>query len=313
MGLSKTCAMLLGSVLATASPALAAANVAATTGGSVGGAAVTSADCGQSFVPGVTVGCTKTGPSDAQIIVRARAEADARLRGRTFAKHDGATNDTLATASASSTETVSFSELTVPVRARIRLRLTGTQSTSTDAVGELGASTQSFIRLGVRRNGSLAASDFDEIVLVRSQLDYGTFETNSVGTQRTMRGVESFSSVDVAPDLSRFAPVLEFWLDPGTSSFDWFWQFATNSRIESGLSGTARTQYFNTAAILGLEFLDADGMDVSDRLGVTFASGASYPLGTPAIPEPSSWALMIAGFGLAGFALRRRAALQMAG
>jgi hypothetical protein len=32
----------------------------------------------------------------------------------------------------------------------------------------------------------------------------------------------------------------------------------------------------------------------------------SVSLGTPAVPEPASWALMIAGFGLAGTVLRRR-------
>jgi hypothetical protein len=113
--------------------------------------------------------------------------------------------------------------------------------------------------------------------------------------------------------LSRFTPVLDFWLDPGTSSFDWFWQFATNSRVESGFTGTARTNYFSTATILGLEFLDADGVDISDTLGVSFASGASYPLGAAPIPEPGSWALMVAGFGLAGVALRRRTALRLPG
>lgn len=30
--------------------------------------------------------------------------------------------------------------------------------------------------------------------------------------------------------------------------------------------------------------------------------------GTPAVPEPASWAMLIAGFGLTGAALRRRRA-----
>ncbi|PZQ42179.1 MAG: hypothetical protein DI570_29865, partial [Phenylobacterium zucineum] len=34
----------------------------------------------------------------------------------------------------------------------------------------------------------------------------------------------------------------------------------------------------------------------------------SFVFGTGAIPEPGTWALMIAGFGLAGAALRRRRA-----
>ena len=35
---------------------------------------------------------------------------------------------------------------------------------------------------------------------------------------------------------------------------------------------------------------------------------ASFPVDTPAVPEPATWALMIVGFGFVGGALRRRAA-----
>jgi hypothetical protein len=302
---------LLGSALVAGAPAWAATNVAATASGLIGGATVPSADCGQVFVPDVQVGCVRTGPSAARFSASAKAESSGRLRGNSFATHSGAADDTLASASASSTETVSFSALTGPVTARIRLRLTGTQSASTDADGELGASTTSFIRLGVRRDGSFDPAAFDELVLVRSLRDFGSYELNTLGQERTVRGVSSFSEATVAPSLRRFTPVLEFQLDAGTTSVDWFWQFATNSRIESGFSGTARTSYFNTAAILGLAFFDADGVDISDTLGVSFASGASYSLGAPAVPEPATWAQMILGFGLAGALLRRRTALRL--
>jgi hypothetical protein len=42
-----------------------------------------------------------------------------------------------------------------------------------------------------------------------------------------------------------------------------------------------------------------------DLGGWTFVSEIDF-LGTAAVPEPGTWALMIAGFGLAGAALRRR-------
>ena len=44
-----------------------------------------------------------------------------------------------------------------------------------------------------------------------------------------------------------------------------------------------------------------------DGLTVTTTNqGAGFAVGTAAVPEPAAWALMIAGFGLVGTALRRR-------
>jgi hypothetical protein len=58
--------------------------------------------------------------------------------------------------------------------------------------------------------------------------------------------------------------------------------------------------------LFGDDFLDIDGDGVGDQLAVNFSFRV---LGTPitdAIPEPASWMMMIAGFGLAGASLRRR-------
>lgn len=41
-------------------------------------------------------------------------------------------------------------------------------------------------------------------------------------------------------------------------------------------------------------------------LAAASANGAPTPTPTPGIPEPSSWLMMIAGFGLVGYALRNR-------
>lgn len=38
----------------------------------------------------------------------------------------------------------------------------------------------------------------------------------------------------------------------------------------------------------------------------TIAFATSLPTVTPAVPEPATWAMMIAGFGMVGFAMRRR-------
>ncbi|WP_255602578.1 FxDxF family PEP-CTERM protein [Polymorphobacter megasporae] len=35
-------------------------------------------------------------------------------------------------------------------------------------------------------------------------------------------------------------------------------------------------------------------------------SSVTFALATAAVPEPASWALMLAGFGMVGFAARRR-------
>jgi hypothetical protein len=60
-------------------------------------------------------------------------------------------------------------------------------------------------------------------------------------------------------------------------------------------------------------------LGVANRLDSGLASGAvldvfaARPMLQPAaVPEPASWALMIAGFGMVGFALRRRATLATA-
>ena len=50
--------------------------------------------------------------------------------------------------------------------------------------------------------------------------------------------------------------------------------------------------------------------DLPDGVFLTAASGATFgDLPSAAVPEPAAWALMIAGFGLAGATLRRRRAL----
>ncbi|BAK67657.1 hypothetical protein SLG_29820 [Sphingobium sp. SYK-6] len=72
----------------------------------------------------------------------------------------------------------------------------------------------------------------------------------------------------------------------GASDFDWA-NFG-GSVIASGTSATLEFRFYS-----GLSFWTLDGVSVTQ---VT----------SSAVPEPASWALMIAGFGLAGGAMRRR-------
>src|SRR5207302_3324022 len=67
------------------------------------------------------------------------------------------------------------------------------------------------------------------------------------------------------------------------------------------------------------EFLGATGA-ITTTGTLQFIAGSGVYSGTlsgrlnaPAIPEPASWALLIAGFGLAGASLRRRRNLATAG
>jgi hypothetical protein len=57
---------------------------------------------------------------------------------------------------------------------------------------------------------------------------------------------------------------------------------------------------------LDLAFFDAIGwnvnVDVLANPGYTFTTGAAFGL----VPEPSTWAMIIGGFGMVGGAMRRR-------
>ncbi len=85
---------------------------------------------------------------------------------------------------------------------------------------------------------------------------------------------------------------------------------------DQGASITNRRLYISAAAgetIGGLAFR-SDGVAFEfDTIGASHASYPNVPNGgTPAtlpaavVPEPASWALMVGGFGLVGFAARRR-------
>lgn len=65
-----------------------------------------------------------------------------------------------------------------------------------------------------------------------------------------------------------------------------------------GADGILRLEYFDS-------FVDGELPDSIWNSGtVTFTY---EPVGATAVPEPATWAMMIAGFGMVGFGLRRRA------
>ena len=62
----------------------------------------------------------------------------------------------------------------------------------------------------------------------------------------------------------------------------------------------------------GTDFLDFDGDGIGDQFRINFAFRVLGTEVTPAVPEPQSWLLMIAGMGLVGAAMRRRPAIALA-
>jgi len=56
-------------------------------------------------------------------------------------------------------------------------------------------------------------------------------------------------------------------------------------------------------------YLSFDGIHVTKGVQLAIADSISRQLSLPAVPEASTWGMMIIGFGAVGFAMRRRAAL----
>jgi len=91
-----------------------------------------------------------------------------------------------------------------------------------------------------------------------------------------------------------------------------------NGTVLGGIhSGAAITSYFTpssnaTGGFVGWEGLDPDGLSESiydQHSGSLTGTLAVITLGTTGVPEPSTWAMMLAGFaglGFAGFRSRRR-------
>jgi hypothetical protein len=275
-------------------------SVAATATGSFGGVPATAAGCGTVTTLGTPVSCDEA-TSAGSVHASARADFGGRLRGETLVTQTAAGSGTLASAGASfSLANVSYRTLLDDITVRVRLRLDGTQSVSYDATtsdGTAAVQAITFIRYGIRRDGSFEAADFDELLVRRALLDFGPYEQAFTGVQKTVRGVEG-----VFDEVSGFigAPDFEFELLAGSSFFDFNFQFATNAFVRAGVVGSASTDYFRTASIEGFQVFDRAGRDVTASSDIRFTPGEFYG----AVPEPTSLAL--AGCALGLLARQRR-------
>lgn len=69
----------------------------------------------------------------------------------------------------------------------------------------------------------------------------------------------------------------------------------------SGPAGNVSVFWLFDFGTEGASFVTINGLDDIE----SFSNAALYTTGTPAVPEPGTWAMMLLGFGAAGFAIRR--------
>lgn len=234
------------------------------------------------------------------------------MRGQAFARGFGTqATDTIGAAGGAWVERISFAPLDEPVFARFVIQMSGSQSTMFEGSGRSGASTAAFMQMGVYRGGlSVDPAVLDEIALVRRLDDWGSFQLYTLGSEQRVRGVSGgFNLTPVAPGDTVFTFDLTAELDPGLDTLDFVWRFVANATVAADASGFAFTDYSATFRILDIAFLNAAGRNIGHRLDIRFPSGNPWPLSL--VPEPASWALMIAGFGVVGAALRRQRAVDM--
>ncbi|NJC34902.1 hypothetical protein GGR88_002416 [Sphingomonas jejuensis] len=127
------------------------------------------------------------------------------------------------------------------------------------------------------RNGSSSA---DSLIF-----EYLVGGTNLTGTSNWVR----ISALDVLSTVSSQTGVL----------------VGNNNR--TAYSGTIGNIAVANGGSIALRWSDFDASGAEDALAIDdFSLTATLASTTPAVPEPATWAMMIAGFGLVGSAMRRR-------
>lgn len=108
----------------------------------------------------------------------------------------------------------------------------------------------------------------------------------------------SASSLAISEDFARTLALLI----PFSPSFELGWSFETQLSVGTGAS-FAENDFSSTFQFTSLRFYDVNNVDVTQWVNVTFADGMT--IANP-VPEPETYAMLLAGLGMLGFAARRR-------
>jgi hypothetical protein len=179
-----------------------------------------------------------------------------------------------------------------------------------------------FVQFGITVDGSASVATTSQILsLLAYQINSGPiftiFAANLVGTSASVRGLNGTSFEDLAG----------FTVAPGSvSGTDTVFSFMTEitsgatfdltlamlaASYPSPFGGIANVDFSETARLSSLHFFDAAGAAL-DFGSITGESGRLYDADgvhtviPGGVPEPASWAMMLAGFGAVGGMMRTR-------
>jgi hypothetical protein len=145
-------------------------------------------------------------------------------------------------------------------------------------------------------NSSLDFGPFDFIVGTSAPVNYSSIATMSVGASSfTVNTFCGTGCTWTATTFNGFVLLDTYNVAPAFTSV------TINGATSVAGFDASRITFDANTVFLNLQGLDANGLVVVDLNG-----------GSGVVPEPASWAMLIAGFGLVGAAMRRRRTLQAA-
>ena len=140
----------------------------------------------------------------------------------------------------------------------------------------------------------------DGVLLGVIQAGAGDFEVLIAQTFTTKGGTFSGSAAFLAEDFLDYNDFGFVRLRHGADVIELF----ASDVAAVGAFGFTEWTGFSTQLAAGTYTLEAGVVNATDEFNPSFLLVDDFRM--KAVPEPSTWALMIAGFGLAGAALRRR-------